>query len=206
MRLATAAAVACTAAIVLLPGAASAATTAYATANVTVRERPSTSSDRVGSLSAGEAVTVQGCRQAWCYITSPERGFVSANYISTSRSSRVMISPNFNLSFNFPSGSFTIGNGGVSIGIGTGNDDNDFSQACFYSGSNYTGSRLCVDEGDSYRRLTGNWNDRISSIRNPDGLRVTVCQGPFYQDCRTYTTSARTLGSFNDEISSLRVR
>jgi hypothetical protein len=207
VRLATAAAVACTAAIVLLPGAASAATTAYATANVTVRERPNTSSDRVGSLSMGEAVTVQGCRQAWCYITSPERGFVSANYISTNRSSRVMISPNFNLSFNFPSGSFSIGNGGISIGIGNGNDDdNDFSQACFYSGTGYSGSRLCVNEGDSYRSLPGNWNDRISSIRNPDGLRVTVCQDRFYSDCRTYTTSARTLGSFNDEISSLRVR
>jgi hypothetical protein len=206
MRIATAAAVACTAAIVLLPGTASAATTAYATANVAVRERPSTSSDRVGSLSVGQSVVVQGCRQAWCYITSPERGFVSANYISTSRSSRVMISPNFNLSFNFPNGSFSFGNGGISIGIGNGGDDDEDSQACFYSGTGYSGSRLCVDEGDSYRRLTGTWNDRISSIRNPDGLRVTVCQDPGYDDCRTYTTSARTLGSFNDEISSLRVR
>jgi hypothetical protein len=115
--------------------------------------------------------------------------------------------PNFNLSFAFPNGSFSFGNGGVSIGIGTGDDDEeDVSQACFYSGSNYTGSRFCVDEGSSIRRLGSDWNNRISSFRNPDGLRVTVCKDTYYDNCRVYTTSARTLGSYNDAISSLRVR
>jgi hypothetical protein len=204
LQIATAAAVVCTTAIVLLPSTASAATGAYATTTVSVRERPTTSSDRVDTLSPGEAVRVEGCRNSWCYISSPTRGFVNAGYLSTSPGARVMISPNFNLSFNFPSGSFSFGNGGISIGIGDGDDD--VSQACFYSGSNYSGSRFCVDEGDSIRRLGGDWNNRISSIRNPDGLRVTVCEDANYFDCRVYTTSARSLGSINNEISSLRVR
>jgi hypothetical protein len=63
-----------------------------------------------------------------------------------------------------------------------------------------------VDEGDSIRRLPSNWEDRISSFRNPDGLRVTVCEDRGYEDCRIYSTSARQLGSLNDEISSIRVR
>ncbi len=132
---------------------------------------------------------------------------MKADYLSTTRSGGVQISPNFNLSFNFPQGSFTIGNGGVSVGIGNGDDDeDDISQVCFYSGSNYAGSRFCVDEGDSIARLPASWNDRISSFRNPDGLRVRVCLDRYYEDCRLYTTNARTLGSFNDDISSLRVR
>ncbi|MEQ1901970.1 MAG: SH3 domain-containing protein [Devosia sp.] len=205
IRIATAVALASATAVVLLPSAASAATSATATASVAVRERPTTSSDRVDTLYAGESVTVEGCRSGWCYVThSGPDGFVSASYL---RAGSAMISPNFNLSFNFPQGSFSIGNGGVSIGIGSGNSDGeDFAQACFYSGSGYTGSRICLEEGESIRSLPSSWNDRISSIRNPDGLRITVCQDRGYFDCRTYTTSARYLGGFNNEISSIRVR
>ncbi|MEQ1771042.1 MAG: peptidase inhibitor family I36 protein [Devosia sp.] len=208
LKLATGIAIACTTAVVFLPSVASAATTAYATTTVTVRERPSTNSDRVDTLTAGETVRVEGCRDAWCYISSPERGFVKADYLSTNRTATVRINPNFNLSFNFPQGSFTVGNGGVSIGIGNGNnnEDEDFGEVCFFSGSSYSGSQFCVEEGDSISRLPSNWNDRISSFRNPDGLRVTVCEDRNYNNCRIYTTSARQLGSLNDEISSLRVR
>lgn len=207
LKLATAAAVVCTAAVVLLPSSASAATTAYATTTVAVREEPNTNSDRIDTLSPGEAVRVEGCRNAWCYVSSPERGFVRADYLATSRTGTVRISPNFNLNFNFPTGSFSVGSGGISIGIGSGDDEEDaLSEVCFYSGSNYSGSRFCVDEGDSIARLPSSWNDRISSFRNSDGLRVTVCENRNYVICRIYTTNARTLGTFNDDISSLRVR
>lgn len=204
LKLATAVAVACTAAVVFLPAVATAATNATATASVSVRERPTTSSARVDTLYAGESVTVEGCRNGWCYIThSGPDGFVSANYLSTGG---VKINPNFNLSFNFPTGSFSFGTGGISIGIGSGSSEPDASEVCFYSGTSYSGSRICLEEGESIRRLPASWNDRISSIRNPDGLRVQVCQDVGYSDCRTYTTSARWLGSFDDEISSIRVR
>ena len=78
---------------------------------------------------------------------------------------------------------------------------------CFYDGANFTGARFCMDQGQMTPNLnrTG-WNNRISSIRNPDGLRVTVCDDAGYDDCRTYRTSARSLGSLNNAISSIRIR
>ena len=99
-------------------------------------------------MRAGETVDVGGCRNSWCYLTDKD-GFVSASYL---RRGGAAIGPNFNLSFNFPQGSFTIGNGGVSIGIGQpprppGGNGPRRDEACFYSGQNYTGDRFCLDEG-----------------------------------------------------------
>jgi hypothetical protein len=206
LRAATTAAVVCAAALVFLPAAASAAP-ATATATVNVRGGPSTSYPVVGTLRAGESVDVGGCRSGWCYVTG--EGFVSSSYL---RRGGAMIAPNFNLSFNFPSGSFSIGSGGVSIGVGPNRPprppsggSND-GEVCFYSGAGYTGSRFCMDQGDMTPYVGAAWNNRISSIRNRDGLRVTVCDDAGYDDCRTYSTSARTLGSLDNAISSIRVR
>lgn len=216
LRAATATAVVCAAAVVFLPATASAAP-AEATASVNVRGGPSTSYPVVDTLRAGEDVDVLGCRSGWCYIEhSGPDGYVSSSYLRrTSGGSSSSMEPNFNLSFNFPNGSFSIGNGGVSIGVGPGRPDPapgpggprpGRDEVCFYENVNYGGSRFCLEDGESIRAIGGRWNDRISSIRNPDGLRVTVCDDYGYRDCRTYTTSARSLGGLNDRISSIRVR
>jgi hypothetical protein len=79
--------------------------------------------------------------------------------------------------------------------------------ACFYSSTNFTGPSFCIDRGDQMRSLPRGWNDRISSIRNRRGLEVTVCRDDnFRGGCRTYTTSASSLGGYSNEISSIRVR
>jgi len=213
LRLATTVAAACAAAVVFLPAAAFAAP-AVATGSVNVRSGPSTSYARVDTLRPGEAVEVEGCRSGWCYVTRPgPDGYVSASYLR--RSGGAAMEPNFNLSFNFPNGgSFSIGSGGVSIGIGDGRPGRPGGgsgdmrgDVCFYDGANFTGARFCMDRGQMTPNLnrTG-WNNRISSIRNPDGLRVTVCDDAGYDDCRTYRTSARSLGSLNNAISSIRIR
>lgn len=243
LRAATTAAVACAAALIFLPAAASAAsaTTSGAT---DVYSRPG--GRVVDHLAAGTTVDVGGCRQGWCYITSPERGFVGANAL---RSGGAALQPNFNLNFNFPQGSFSIGTGGVSIGVGTppppppppghgpgpggpggpghggpghggpghgGPGDHDHGgpgpggsnvgDVCFYTQSGYDGMRLCVDRGDRIANLPRGFDNRISSIRNRRGLEVTVCRDPGYRNCRVYTTSASSLGSFSNAISSIRVR
>ncbi len=213
LRLATTVAAACAAAVVFLPAAAFAAPAA-ATGSVNVRSGPATSYARVDTLQPGESVEVEGCRAGWCYVTRPgPDGYVSASYLR--RSSGQRMEPDFNLSFNFPNGgSFSIGTGGVSIGIGGGRPGRPGGgpgdrggDVCFYDGANFTGARFCMDEGQMIPNLnrTG-WNNRISSIRNPDGLRVTVCDDAGYDDCRTYRTSARSLGSLNNAISSIRIR
>ena len=211
LRAATAAAVICAAAVVFIPAAASAAP-AVATSTVNVRGGPGTSYGVVDTLRPGESVDVLGCRSGWCYVEkSGPDGYVSSSYLRRS-SGGATIEPNFNLSFNFPQGSISIGSGGVSIGVGPGRPDRPPpsgsmpGDVCFYSGANYNGSRFCMDDGDMTPYVGAAWNNRISSIRNPDGLRVTVCDDAGYDICRTYRSSARSLGSFDNAISSIRIR
>lgn len=208
LRAATAAAVLCAAAVMFIPAAASAAP-AIASSSVNVRSGPGTSYGIVDTLRPGESVDVLGCRSGWCYTDAG--GYVSSSYLRRS-SGGATFEPNFNLSFNFPQGSVSIGSGGVSIGVGPDRpDDRPPSgsmpgDVCFYSDVGYSGSRFCMDEGDMTPYVGAAWNNRISSIRNPDGLNVTVCDDAGYDLCRTYRTSARSLGSFDNEISSIRIR
>ena len=216
LRAATATAIVCATALVLLPAAASAAP-AVATASVNVRGGPGTSYAVVDTLRPGESVDVMGCRSGWCYVQKdgPD-GYVSSSYLRRGSSSGAAFEPNFNLSFNFPQGSISIGSGGVSVGVGPGRPDRPEpprppsgsmpGDVCFYSGTDFTGSRFCMDEGDMTPYVGAAWNNRISSIRNPDGFQVTVCDDAGYDDCRIYRTSARSLGSFDNVISSIRVR
>ncbi|RYE07787.1 MAG: hypothetical protein EOP22_16450 [Hyphomicrobiales bacterium] len=218
LRTATAAAIACAAAIAFLPAIAMAAP-ATAGSNANVRSGPGTSFRVIDTLRSGERVDVQGCRSGWCFIESDDgEGFVSASLLRRGNSSGgSQFEPNFNLSFNFPNGGISIGSGGVTIGVGPGGNNPPRpgnpppsgslpGDVCFYSNANYTGSRFCMDEGDMTPYVGAQWNNRISSIRNPDGLRVTVCDDAGYDDCRTYRTSARTLGDFDNVISSIRIR
>jgi uncharacterized protein YraI len=226
LRAATTAAAIFTAAIILLPAAASAAPATTSTSS-NVRSGPSADTAIVGKLNAGQTVEVGGCRNGWCYITSPTRGFVSANLLRSGAGAA--FAPNFNLSFNFPTGSVSIGTGGVSVGIGNPqpapgpqpgyrpgrpgpghggpgyNPGNRYGDVCFYDGPRYTGASFCLDRGQQVARL-GNWNNRISSIRNQRGLRVDVCTTQSYSSCRTYSTSASDLGRLGNSISSIRVR
>jgi uncharacterized protein YraI len=226
LRVATAAAVVCAAAMIFLPAAASAAAFT-ASSTVRVHAGPSLGSPVIDTLRPGETVNVGGCRQGWCYITD-DHGFVSSTYL---RNNGAAVSPNFNLSFNFPQGSVSIGTGGVQIGIGNppgpgpggpggpghgpgpggpggpgpGGGPGD-RQACFYSSPGYNGPSICLSRGDQMAALPRGWNDRIASIGNRRGLSVTVCREPGFSRCRTYTTSASSLGSFDGDISSVRVR
>ncbi len=214
LRAATATAVVCAAALVFVPTVASAAP-AEAVTSLNVRSGPSTSYGVIDVLSPGENVNVLGCRTGWCFVEkSGPDGYVSANYLRrVGGSSSDRFEPNFNLSFNFPQGSFSIGSGGVFIGIGDRPDRPNRppsgslpGDVCFYSGTDYSGSRFCMNDGDMTPYVGRAWNNRISSIRNPQGLRVTVCDDAGYDICRTYRGSARSLGSFNNAISSIRIR
>ena len=212
LRAATAAAVVCAAALVFVPAVASAAP-AVATSALNVRSGPGTSFRVIDTLRPGEQVDVGGCRSGWCYLTD-EDGFVSSAYRRRGSSSGATIEPNFNLSFNFPQGSISLGTGGVSIGVGPGRPDRPPrppsgsmpGDVCFYSSTDYEGSRFCMDQGELTPYVGPQWNNRISSIRNPDGFTVLVCDDAGYDDCRTYRTSARSLGSFDNAISSIRIR
>ena len=210
LNLATAIAVATTAAVVFLPAAQAAPGTV--TSNVNVRSGPGPSYDVVDTARRGQQVDIQQCQGSWCYITKPgPDGWISAQYINGAGGVSSG-EPSINFGINVP--------GGPSINFGVGNQPQPtrpgprprppviqpvLSEVCFYDGARYRGASFCVEQGQSIRNL-GDWSDRISSIENPDGLNVQVCTESNLRSCRTYTTSASSLGDFDDYVISLRVR
>lgn len=216
LNAATGIAIAATAALVLLPASVSAAP-AEATTAVNVRAAPSTDARVVNRLRAGEVVDVQECNRGWCYVdTRGNDGWVNAQYL---RNPGQPGQPGVNLGFTiqWPQGNT------FQFGINTPGSNPppanpprpprppapppppSISEACFYERSSFRGESLCVEAGDQIADLR-RWGGEISSIENQDGLEVTVCTRTRLRgDCRTYTTSARQLGRFDDAIMSLRV-
>jgi uncharacterized protein YraI len=76
---------------------------------------------------------------------------------------------------------------------------------CFFDRSQFRGDSFCLQPGDAQRDLRG-WADRISSIDNPGRYTIEVCSERNFRGCRTYTTSASSLGDFDDYIASIRIR
>jgi uncharacterized protein YraI len=76
-------------------------------------------------------------------------------------------------------------------------------EACFFEGPDFAGAGFCLKEGQSLASL-GRWTDRIVSIRNPDGLKVSLCTetGP---GCRVYAASTGELPDFGELVSSITV-
>lgn len=218
LNVVTGVAVAAAAAVVFLPAAQAAPGTA--TSNVNVRSGPGTSYGVVSTMRRGDNVDVQRCQGSWCYVVGRGyAGWVAGTYLSAGGTAVNPSNPGVSFGFNLSGG-----NGpNISIGIGNGNqpqpqpprpgpgprppvvDPVADSQVCFYDGSRYRGASFCMSPGDSIRDLR-DWTDRISSIQNTDSFNVQVCSEPNFRSCRTYTTSAATLGDFDDYIASIRVR
>jgi hypothetical protein len=209
LNVATGVAVAATAAVVFMPAAFAAP--GVITSNVNVRSGPGTNFGVIDVAARGTQVDVQSCQGSWCYVVKPgPDGWVSASYLSAAGGTPVNPS-NPGISFGFTIG----GPNGPQISIGVGNQPQPqppqpqppavTREVCFYEGTNFRGPSFCASPGDNYRNL-GDWGDRISSIQNPAGLSVQVCSEASYVNCRTYSTSATSLGDFDDYIMSVRVR
>jgi uncharacterized protein YraI len=212
LNLATGIAVAAAAVVVFLPAAQAAPGTV--TSNVNVRSGPGTNYGVVDVARAGQQVDVQQCQGSWCYISKPgPDGWVSASYLRAAGG--VTVNPsNPGISFGFTIG----GPNGGQISIGVGNQPQPQpprpqppviqpidDEICFYDRTRFRGDSFCMSPGESTRDLRS-WTDRISSIDNPGGYEVQVCSDTNYRNCRTYTTSASTLGDFDDYVASIRTR
>jgi uncharacterized protein YraI len=205
LNVATGIAIAATTAAVFMPAAYAAP--GVVTSNINVRSGPGTNYGVVDTIRGGTQVDVQQCQGSWCFIAKPgPDGWVSANFLSAG--GRPVNPTQPGISFNFG------GNGGPSISIGVGNQptrppvivEPDYAgEVCLYDRTRFRGESVCLEEGDSIRNL-GAFADRASSIENPDGLEIQVCSERNFRNCRTYTTSASSLGDFDDYIVSARVR
>ena len=211
LNIATGVAVAATALVVFLPAANAAPGTV--TTNVNVRSGPGTSYGVVDTVRRGEQVDVQRCDGSWCYIAKPgPDGWVSSSYLSSG--GRPVNSAQPGVSFGFQ-----IGGDGPTINFGVGNNQPQRpgrpgrppviepvrDEVCFFDRTSFRGDSFCLGAGDSTRDLRS-WADRISSIDNPGRYEVQVCSEANYRNCRTYTTSASSLGDFDDYVVSVRVR
>lgn len=85
--------------------------------------------------------------------------------------------------------------------------DDDDAQACFYSGTNFTGRSFCVDQGDTLNYLRPDWNDRIRSVELTGGATVDICSERNQVGlCQTLTRSKSRLSPQIDRnISSVDV-
>jgi uncharacterized protein YraI len=208
LNIATGVAVAATAVVVFLPAAYAAPGTI--TSNVNVRSGPGTNYGVIDTVRRGTQVDVQQCQGSWCYIVkSGPDGWVSSSYLTAAGGAPVNPQQP-GISFGFSTGP-----NGPSFNIGVGQQPQPpvvrplpepvFGEVCFYDRTRFRGDSFCLESGDSVRNLA-DWADRISSVDNPDGLAVQVCSESSYRNCRTYTTSASSLGDFDDYIASVRVR
>ncbi|MEO5807295.1 SH3 domain-containing protein [Devosia sp.] len=207
LNIAAGAAVATAAAIVMIPAAQAAP--GQVTGNVNVRSGPGTNYGVIDVLSRGTNVDVGRCQGSFCQVrTSSTSGWIASSFLANGRgygggTTATPIQPGIAIGGGI---GINIGPNGISIGTPrppvvqaatTG-------EVCFYDRTRFRGASICAEQGERLRNL-GNLSERISSIDNPDGLRVEVC-GTGYRDCRTYTSSASSLGDFDDYIVSVRVR
>jgi uncharacterized protein YraI len=211
LNLVTGVAVAAAAAIMFLPAAQAAP--GYATTNVNVRSGPGTGYAVVGTLARGQEVDVQRCQSGWCYVVQSGRnGWVSSSYLAADRGGS---GGGFSLDFNIG------GPGGPNVSIGIGQPRPPIIvdprpprppvvrppviyEACFFERSRFRGESFCLEPGDSYR--LPRWSEGIGSIENRGEFTIDVCTSGGFRDCRTYTTSASSLGEFGNYVESVRVR
>ena len=77
---------------------------------------------------------------------------------------------------------------------------------CFYENINYGGISFC--SGTDHASLSSTWNDRISSVKVPQGSKVTLYEHINYGGRKLELTadSASVVGlNFNDLASSLKI-
>lgn len=202
LNIATGVAVATTAAVIFLPAAQAAP--AQLTGNVNVRSGPGANYAVIDTATRGTTVDVRQCQASYCQVRgSGINGWVAANYLSGPGARPAPSQPGIgiNIGPNGPSLTFNPGN---QLPVPAIEDDDDAtSQVCFYDRTRFRGPSICLDQGQTVRNL-GNLSERVSSIDNPDGLRVQVCGDD--GECRTYTSSASSLGDFDNYIVTARVR
>jgi hypothetical protein len=86
------------------------------------------------------------------------------------------------------------------------NDRQNQDKVCFYVDENYQGDSFCANPGESMRNIGSRYNDRITSIRVPNRLEVTIYDDENFGGGRlTINRDTPNLRDWNDRFSSFRV-
>ncbi|MGV3649866.1 MAG: peptidase inhibitor family I36 protein [Devosia sp.] len=200
---------------------------AVATTNVNVRTGPGTTFSIVDRMIPGERVDIRECTAAnWCFVDREGAdGWVSSTYLTAPPAAPPAPPPGAPpASGEDCSFGFTLGPGGpnLSINCGTGTPPappgppsppvpppappSAGDEACFYTGTNYSGAERCFGEG-TFNTLPPQINDRISSLRLYGDAQVELCVNPNLGGaCRSFDVDTPNLPpQINDRASSASV-
>jgi hypothetical protein len=86
------------------------------------------------------------------------------------------------------------------------NQNQNQDKVCFYVDENYRGDSFCANPGESMRNIGERFNDRISSIRIPRGVEVTIFDDDNFGGGRqSYSQDVANLGNWNDRFTSFKL-
>lgn len=169
------------------------ADTATASSPVNVRYTPGGA--KVGVLYRGEEVEVLRCTGGWCLISHPgPDGWVSQDYLEFADFGDDDFEDEMVIDFG-------------DDGFDDEEEEEEVAQVCFYDKANFGGQSFCVEGEDTSNRLSGYWNDRISSIEIIGDLTVDLCtEKNLYGACGTFSSSRSSIpAALNNKVTSYEI-
>ena len=153
---------------------------AWSTTDLLLRDGPGTAYAQTGAeIAADVPVMVQRCQKLWCLVdANGARGWTSKQYIDFGRGPSVTVVTALSV------------------------------PACFYSGTNYSGSEVCLPSGRVIQDLALLGLDNgFASVRIDGPGSVSVCRDRFFQSyCERITVSQPALDPYLfHNASSIRV-
>ena len=158
-------------------------THAWSSDHLTLREGPGLAYDVTGEIAADVAIKVLRCEELWCRVDGPGgRGWTSKQFVVFGRTST-----------DWP--------GGINPDYPTG------GAICFYSGTNFTGSELCMNSGRVIHDLHLLGIDNGFASVRVLGASAAVCRDRGFQSyCERIIADQPSLHPYlRRALSSIRV-
>ncbi|WP_332699595.1 SH3 domain-containing protein [Devosia sp.] len=161
-------------------------THAWSTDPLSLRNGPGTAYDLTGEIAAKMEIKVLRCQKLWCLVDGHGgRGWTYKRHISFGKSPT-----------RWP--------GGVNPDYPAGGP----GSVCFYQGTNYTGSALCVSSGRVIPDLALlGLDNSFSSVRIDGNVSAAACRDRFFQSyCERIIASQPVLDQYlHRNLTSVRV-
>ena len=157
-------------------------THAFSENTLRLHNGPGTGYDLTGEIATHSAIKVLRCQKLWCLVDGDTgRGWTYKRNISFGA-----------IPGDWPNGLARYPRGGT---------------VCFYTGTNYTGSEVCLGTGQVLKDLALSGLDNSFASVRVDGTSVDVCRDRFFQSyCERIIQSQPVLDQYlRGALSSIRV-
>lgn len=151
-----------------------------------LRKGPGSTYDAAGSIPGQIAIKILRCQKLWCLVDgNGARGWTNAYHVDFGQS------PDWPLTG--PELNYAIGGSGT---------------ICFYTGTNYSGSRFCARSGEVFNDLALWGMDNVfSSVKVEGNISAAACRDRKFQSyCERIVSSQPALDPYlRRNLSSIRV-